>query len=158
VYCKSISCISKTLIEKTLFFVSFVKWQTIESSPCGEPNEGEAVTFSQLVGLTPVIFPTLDLPPKSLVYHTNIYVFSCFASNITSHSQSINWFFSCVTHLQNLIDLAGSESSRAETTGLRRKEGSYINKSLLTLGTVKLTNNLHDIGSCSSHITKHAPI
>ncbi|XP_020090736.1 kinesin-like protein KIN-7D, chloroplastic isoform X2 [Ananas comosus] len=36
----------------------------------------------------------------------------------------------------NLIDLAGSESSRAETTGIRRKEGSYINKSLLTLGTV----------------------
>ncbi|XP_020175022.1 kinesin-like protein KIN-7D, chloroplastic isoform X2 [Aegilops tauschii subsp. strangulata] len=42
----------------------------------------------------------------------------------------------------NLIDLAGSESSRAETTGARRKEGSYINKSLLTLGTVisKLTD------------------
>lgn len=37
---------------------------------------------------------------------------------------------------QNLIDLAGSESSKAETTGLRRKEGSYINRSLLTLGTV----------------------
>lgn len=40
--------------------------------------------------------------------------------------------------MQNLIDLAGSESSRAETTGLRRKEGAYINKSLLTLGTVWL--------------------
>ncbi|KAL3533971.1 hypothetical protein ACH5RR_007492 [Cinchona calisaya] len=42
----------------------------------------------------------------------------------------------------NLIDLAGSESSRAETTGVRRKEGAYINKSLLTLGTVisKLTD------------------
>ncbi|KAJ0981199.1 hypothetical protein J5N97_009454 [Dioscorea zingiberensis] len=42
----------------------------------------------------------------------------------------------------NLIDLAGSESSRVETTGVRRKEGSYINKSLLTLGTVisKLTD------------------
>jgi centromeric protein E len=41
-----------------------------------------------------------------------------------------------------LIDLAGSESSKTETTGLRRKEGSYINKSLLTLGTViaKLTD------------------
>uniref|UniRef100_A0A453C0J7 Kinesin motor domain-containing protein n=2 Tax=Aegilops tauschii subsp. strangulata TaxID=200361 RepID=A0A453C0J7_AEGTS len=36
----------------------------------------------------------------------------------------------------------GSESSKTETTGLRRKEGSYINKSLLTLGTViaKLTD------------------
>ncbi|CAI9761129.1 unnamed protein product [Fraxinus pennsylvanica] len=42
----------------------------------------------------------------------------------------------------NLIDLAGSESSKAQTTGVRRKEGSYINKSLLTLGTVisKLTD------------------
>ncbi|KAH1130998.1 hypothetical protein J1N35_002376 [Gossypium stocksii] len=42
----------------------------------------------------------------------------------------------------NLIDLAGSESSKAETTGLWRKEGSYINKSLLTLGTIisKLTD------------------
>ncbi|KAF4402435.1 hypothetical protein G4B88_012220 [Cannabis sativa] len=63
---------------------------TIESSPCGENCEGEAVNLSQL----------------------------------------------------NLIDLAGSESSKAETTGMRRKEGSYINKSLLTLGTVisKLTD------------------
>lgn len=62
---------------------------TVESSPCGENNEGEAVNLSQL----------------------------------------------------HLIDLAGSESSKAETTGIRRKEGSYINKSLLTLGTVisKLT-------------------
>ncbi|PKA49590.1 Kinesin-like protein NACK1 [Apostasia shenzhenica] len=62
---------------------------TIESTPCGDHSEGEAVNLSQL----------------------------------------------------NLIDLAGSESSRAETTGLRRKEGAYINKSLLTLGTVisKLT-------------------
>uniref|UniRef100_A0A803LK17 Kinesin motor domain-containing protein n=1 Tax=Chenopodium quinoa TaxID=63459 RepID=A0A803LK17_CHEQI len=42
----------------------------------------------------------------------------------------------------HLIDLAGSESSKIETNGLRRKEGSYINKSLLTLGTVisKLTD------------------
>lgn len=39
--------------------------------------------------------------------------------------------------MQNLIDLAGSESSKVETTGARRKEGSYINKSLLTLGTVR---------------------
>ena len=43
---------------------------------------------------------------------------------------------SLVSLSQNLIDLAGSESSKTETTGLRRKEGSYINKSLLTLGTV----------------------
>ena len=44
--------------------------------------------------------------------------------------------------IQNLIDLAGSESSKTETTGIRRKEGSYINKSLLTLGTVSLKKSL----------------
>ncbi|EFH39206.1 hypothetical protein ARALYDRAFT_920942 [Arabidopsis lyrata subsp. lyrata] len=39
----------------------------------------------------------------------------------------------------SLIDLAGSESSTSsetKITGLRRKEGAYINNSLLTLGTV----------------------
>ncbi|KAL1196194.1 Kinesin-like protein KIN-7C [Cardamine amara subsp. amara] len=42
----------------------------------------------------------------------------------------------------HLIDLAGSESSKTEISGQRRKEGSSINKSLLTLGTVisKLTD------------------
>ncbi|KDD73431.1 kinesin, partial [Helicosporidium sp. ATCC 50920] len=36
----------------------------------------------------------------------------------------------------NLIDLAGSESAKAERTASHRMEGSFINKSLLTLGTV----------------------
>ena len=36
----------------------------------------------------------------------------------------------------NLIDLAGSESARAAINRGHRTEGSYINKSLLTLGTV----------------------
>ncbi|KAE8692657.1 Kinesin-related protein 11 [Hibiscus syriacus] len=49
----------------------------------------------------------------------------------------------------NLIDLAGSESSKGETTGIRRKEGSYINKSLLTLGTV--------IGKLSDGKASHVP-
>ncbi|GMJ06911.1 kinesin 7.4 [Hibiscus trionum] len=49
----------------------------------------------------------------------------------------------------NLIDLAGSESSKTETTGIRRKEGSYINKSLLTLGTV--------IGKLSDGKASHVP-
>ncbi|KAJ6385965.1 hypothetical protein OIU77_029015 [Salix suchowensis] len=49
----------------------------------------------------------------------------------------------------NLIDLAGSESSKTETTGVRRKEGSYINKSLLTLGTV--------IGKLSEGRASHVP-
>lgn len=51
---------------------------------------------------------------------------------------SFSYDFSLLNlYMQNLIDLAGSESSKAETTGVRRKEGSYINKSLLTLGTVR---------------------
>nr|GEX84766.1 acetyl-CoA carboxylase [Tanacetum cinerariifolium] len=37
----------------------------------------------------------------------------------------------------NLIDLAGSESSKAKTTGVHQKEEAYKNKSLLTLGTVR---------------------
>ncbi|KAF5727191.1 kinesin-II 85 kDa subunit isoform X1 [Tripterygium wilfordii] len=49
----------------------------------------------------------------------------------------------------NLIDLAGSESAKTETTGIRRKEGSYINKSLLTLGTV--------IGKLSEGKASHVP-
>jgi len=56
----------------------------------------------------------------------------------TDRTLFFNFFFSRFL-LQNLIDLAGSESSKTETTGLRRKEGSYINKSLLTLGTVGVT-------------------
>ncbi|KAK1627508.1 hypothetical protein QYE76_001823 [Lolium multiflorum] len=42
----------------------------------------------------------------------------------------------------HLIDLAGSGSSRAETMEIHQKEGSYISKSLLTLGMVisKLTD------------------
>lgn len=36
----------------------------------------------------------------------------------------------------NLIDLAGSESAKAEVNKNQRMEGSFINKSLLTLGTV----------------------
>ncbi len=36
----------------------------------------------------------------------------------------------------NLIDLAGSESAKAAVNKGHRTEGSYINKSLLTLGTV----------------------
>eukprot|EP00887_Chlorella_sp_A99_P008132 scaffold12.g8132.t1 len=36
----------------------------------------------------------------------------------------------------NLIDLAGSESAKAEINRSHRLEGSFINKSLLTLGTV----------------------
>jgi len=35
-----------------------------------------------------------------------------------------------------MVDLAGSESAKAEVNRSQRMEGSYINKSLLTLGTV----------------------
>ncbi|KAK4522063.1 ribosomal 40S subunit protein S13 [Mucor velutinosus] len=50
----------------------------------------------------------------------------------------------------NLIDLAGSEKAASDQD--RRKEGSYINKSLLTLGTVisKLTDP--NTGKSPSHI------
>nr|AMS24219.1 kinesin 7-Ib protein [Marsilea vestita] len=66
-----------------------------------------------------------------------------FTLTIESSPRGDNYSDEEVTLSQlNLIDLAGSESSKTETTGLRRKEGAYINKSLLTLGTVisKLTD------------------
>ncbi|TNY18247.1 kinesin motor domain-containing protein [Rhodotorula diobovata] len=48
----------------------------------------------------------------------------------------------------NLIDLAGSESATGQEE--RRKEGAFINKSLLTLGTV--IGKLTDPSASSSHI------
>ncbi|GAA5933567.1 hypothetical protein JCM3775_003734 [Rhodotorula graminis] len=55
----------------------------------------------------------------------------------------------------NLIDLAGSESATGQEE--RRKEGAFINKSLLTLGTVigKLTD--HPSPSSSSSSSSSAP-
>lgn len=82
----------------------------IESGSHGDEYDG--VVFSQLVNVW----------SDNLVHEL---------SNCRVFIVKIYVYFS-----QNLIDLAGSESSKTETTGLRRKEGSYINKSLLTLGTV----------------------
>lgn len=42
-----------------------------------------------------------------------------------------------VFSFQNLVDLAGSErAAKTGAEGIRLKEGSHINKSLMTLGTV----------------------
>jgi centromeric protein E len=49
----------------------------------------------------------------------------------------------------NLIDLAGSESARAAMSQNHRMEGSFINKSLLTLGAV--------ISKLSEGSAKHIP-
>lgn len=44
---------------------------------------------------------------------------------------------SILTFFQNLVDLAGSErAAKTGAEGVRLKEGSHINKSLMTLGTV----------------------
>lgn len=50
----------------------------------------------------------------------------------------------------NLIDLAGSE--KASSDAERRKEGAYINKSLLTLGTV-ISRLTDDKGYVCVHVT-----
>ncbi|KAJ3280331.1 hypothetical protein HK104_000746, partial [Borealophlyctis nickersoniae] len=52
-----------------------------------------------------------------------------------------------ISHL-NLIDLAGSEKATSDAE--RRKEGAYINKSLLTLGTV--ISRLTDEKSWGTHV------
>lgn len=55
----------------------------------------------------------------------------------------------CISTL-NLVDLAGSErANKAGTSGMSLKEGSFINKSLLTLGTV--------ISNLSEGKTQHIP-
>lgn len=63
---------------------------------------------------------------------------SALLDEFIKYAKARNFFYSelALFFPQHLIDLAGSESSKIETNGLRRKEGSYINKSLLTLGTV----------------------
>lgn len=46
-------------------------------------------------------------------------------------------FLIAYSFLQNLVDLAGSErAAKTGAEGVRLKEGSHINKSLMTLGTV----------------------
>lgn len=50
----------------------------------------------------------------------------------------------------SLIDLAGSESSKVGTVGTRQKEGAYINKSLLTLGSV--IAKLSDRSTAPQHV------
>lgn len=51
-----------------------------------------------------------------------------------------------------LVDLAGSERvAKTGAEGIRMKEGTAINKSLLTLGTVinKLSENVQATGRCA---------
>lgn len=50
---------------------------------------------------------------------------------------------SCDSVVQNMVDLAGSERiAKTGAGGVRLKEGTHINKSLMTLGTV--INKLSD--------------
>ncbi|KAF7837562.1 myosin-6-like isoform X2 [Senna tora] len=70
----------------------------------------------------------------------------------SSHGEDTGEEDVILSHL-HLIDLAGSESSKTETTGLRRKEGSYINKSLLTLGTLICTVTPASSSSEETHNT-----
>ncbi|KAJ8443627.1 hypothetical protein Cgig2_019609 [Carnegiea gigantea] len=66
----------------------------------------------------------------------------CFFSNIKTIESSTREFLvanssSTLTATLNFVDLAGSErASQALSAGSRLKEGSHINRSLLTLGTV----------------------
>ena len=52
----------------------------------------------------------------------------------------------------NIVDLAGSERSSAHTDNTRFKEGSHINKSLLTLGKVINELSLNDSTETKRHI------
>lgn len=61
--------------------------------------------------------------------------------------------FICILNVyicfQNLVDLAGSErAAKTGAEGVRLREGSHINKSLMTLGTVikKLSEGVESQG------------
>lgn len=105
-------------IIKSMLCCYLIHLQMIESSAHGDDYDG--VIFSQLVRQSHLL---LNWNFLSYAYYDFLFFFAGF--------------------FQNLIDLAGSESSKTETTGLRRKEGSYINKSLLTLGTVGVIKCLY---------------
>lgn len=53
-----------------------------------------------------------------------------------AEASTSSWARPCTYACLDLIDLAGSESARTIVTGGQKAEGSFINKSLLTLGTV----------------------
>lgn len=76
-----------------------------------------------------------------------MYVLSCITIISTSSSSGSGVIVSSLY----LTDLAGSESIKlSQSTGDRRKEGSYINKSLLTLG--KIVTLLSEKRSTTFHI------
>lgn len=53
------------------------------------------------------------------------------------HNEVVFFLFTFFFWFQNLVDLAGSErAAKTGAEGVRLKEGSHINKSLMTLGTV----------------------
>ena len=59
--------------------------------------------------------------------------------------------------MQNFVDLAGSErASQTLSAGTRLKEGSHINRSLLTLGTV--IRKLRFSAFSSTYVHKFTPL
>lgn len=69
---------------------------------------------------------------------SSVCVCVCLVSFQASHcSMHYSLSFSNFLLAQNFVDLAGSErASQTQSAGMRLKEGSHINRSLLTLGKV----------------------
>ena len=68
-------------------------------------------------------------PPIPNLLYDNVIITTC-----VSHTTTISMIF---TIIQNLVDLAGSERvSATGAEGIRFKEGTFINMSLLVLGNV----------------------
>jgi centromeric protein E len=73
-----------------------------------------------------------------------------FQINIETKEKKANGEISIRTSQFNLVDLAGSEGvSRTKSEGIRFREGSNINKSLLALSKV-----IHRLSSCSNNKSK----
>jgi hypothetical protein len=89
--------------------------------------------------LVKAVHGTRQLEHPSGLCGMDVYcaVFSYHISSIVHCSMYCPLSFSFILSGQNFVDLAGSErASQTQSAGVRLKEGSHINRSLLTLGKV----------------------
>ncbi|KAI8015084.1 Transportin MOS14 [Camellia lanceoleosa] len=133
--------VSNGLLGIQLKYLSHCSARRSSSVPIGTPRKSTKICFGIVLWeLLTALTPFDNMTPEQAT-------FAVCQKTIESSPCGGNCEGGVVNSSQlNLIDLVGSESSKAETTGVRRKEGSYINKSLLTLGTVS-DNLLHDASS-----------
>ena len=99
------------------------------------------ITRSLLMPVAPMLTAQMDMSPSSVRgrSHTCAHSFSLLLLFPPLPSHPCHFPLPLSLCSQNLIDLAGSENHKAtvNASDTRRREGSFINKSLLALGTVR---------------------